>query len=398
LNLELLNLMNIQKIRQETQGVEFVKHFNNAGASLMPNAVYEMTTQYLKEELLYGGYETLEKYAPQFKAIYPQIAQLIGAKPEEIGLVQSATVAWAKAFWAIPLQDGDKILVSKADYVSNYLGYLQLQKRKKVEIVLIPDDEFGQTSPQALEKLIDKNVKLISITHIPSGGGLVNPVADIGKIAQKHGIIYLLDACQSIGHFPVDVQEIGCDILSATGRKYLRAPRGTGFVYVNQKLLAQKDFEPIMIDARSATWIDEANYAMNLSAICFETFENFAAGQLGLGKAVEYALELGIENIWTRIQYVGRYLREKLEDLDHVVLHDLGKVKSGIVTFSIKNKDSLFVKEALKAHQINISLAPQQSTLLDMKARHLDNIPRASVHYFNTEEEIDAMIAVLKDM
>ncbi len=389
-------MIDINAVRRNTEGIQYVTHFNNAGSSLMPKSVAYAMTDYLHEEIRYGGYETMEKYQTDISLIYKHLAKMLNAQTSEIALLQSASLAWLKVFFSIPFRKGDKILVSRADYITNYLSYLQVQERHKIEIEVIPDDSFGQTSPEALANMIDSKVKLISITHIPSAGGLVNPVEEIGKIAKEKGILYMLDACQSVGQMPMDVQKIGCDILTATGRKYMRAPRGTGFVYVNQKLLDEKILTPIFLDGRSASWTDEKNYVLHPNAQVFENFENHWAGLLGLGKATEYAMEIGLENIWERIQTLSQNLRKQLSEIQGVSVKDQGEKLCGIVTFEVAGKNPETILQTLKAKNINVSLAKKQSTLLDMKNRNLDSLVRASVHYFNTEEEIGKLVEVIK--
>lgn len=389
-------MIDVNAVRRQTEGIQYVTHFNNAGSSLMPKSVAYAMTDYLHDEIRYGGYETMEKYQKSISLIYKNLAQMLNAEPSEIALLQSASMAWLKVFFSIPFKKGDKVLVSRADYITNYLSYLQVQERHKIEIEVIPDDSFGQTSPEALAKMIDSKVKLISITHIPSAGGLVNPVEEIGKIAKEKGILYMLDACQSVGQMPLDVQKIGCDVLTATGRKYMRAPRGTGFLYINQRLLDQKLLTPIFLDGRSASWTDEKNYVLHPSAQVFENFENHWGGLLGLGKAAEYAMQIGLDNIWERIQILSASMRAQLSEIQGVNVRDRGEKLCGIVTFEMEGKNPETILQALKAENINVSLAKKQSTLLDMKNRNLDNLIRASVHYFNTEEEIGKLVEVIK--
>ena len=389
-------MIDINAVRRQTEGVQYVSHFNNAGSSLMPKSVAYAMTDYLYDEIRYGGYETMEKYQNGISLIYKNLAEMLNVQSSEIALLQSASMAWLKVFFSIPFKKGDKVLASRADYITNYLSYLQIQERHKIEIEIIPDDSFGQTSPEALANMIDSKVKLISITHIPSAGGLVNPVEEIGKIAKENGILYMLDACQSAGQMPLDVQKIGCDILTATGRKYMRAPRGTGFVYVNQRLFDEKLLTPIFLDGRSANWTDEKTYTLHPKAQVFENFENHWGGLLGLGKAAEYALQIGLDNIWERIQMLSQILRQQLSEIRNVQVRDQGEKLCGIVTFEVKDKNPENILQALKAKNINISLARKQSTLLDMKNRNLDNLLRASVHYFNTEEEIAKLVQAVK--
>ncbi|MFW9992774.1 MAG: aminotransferase class V-fold PLP-dependent enzyme [Candidatus Odinarchaeota archaeon] len=384
----------VQKARLETPACQKIIHFNNAGASLMPEPVVNTLINHLKLEANLGGYEAAAKVKDRIESVYNTIATLINAKREEIAVIENATRAWDMAFYSIPFRAGDRILTARAEYSSNYLAYLQLARKLGIEIRVIPNDEHGQVSIDALEQMIDSDVKLISISHIPTNGGLVNPATEIGRIASDHDILYLLDACQSVGQMPVDVQKIRCDMLSATGRKYLRGPRGTGFLYMRQELV--KQLEPPFIDLHAARWVSKDEYRIRPDARRFENWESFIAGKLGLAEAVSYAMQWGLENIWQRIKKLGEKLRGNLTGLPGIEIQDIGLVKCGIVTFTVRGKEAETVKKALNERGINVSTSTRESTLLDMESRSLDSVIRASVHYYNTEGEIERFCSIVE--
>jgi selenocysteine lyase/cysteine desulfurase len=389
-------MLDLEKIRRDTPGCQNVIHFNNAGSSLMPQPVLDSIIQHLQLESQIGGYEAKVAAYQRVKAVYNSIAALTGAEPDEIAIVENATRAWDMAFYSIPFQRGDQILTAMAEYASNYIAYLQMAKRTGVEIKVIPDDEHGQLSVDALRKAINNRVRLIAVTHVPTNGGLVNPAAEIGKVAREAGVLYLLDACQSIGQIPIDVKEIGCDMLSATGRKYLRGPRGTGFLFVRKQILDQ--LEPPFLDLHAATWIEPNRYEMLPNARRFENWETNIATKIGLGVAADYALHLGLTEIHQRVTSLADMLRSRLNKLRGVRVQDTGIEKCGIVSFTIQGKDPKQVREALFPQKVNVWYSYSSSTLLDMQARNLKGVVRASVHYFNTEVEIDRFIRILELM
>lgn len=388
--------LDIDKLRSETPGCAHVKHFNNAGASLLAEPVLHAVTDYLKDEALYGGYETAAKRKQELEATYGLIAKLIHANAGEIALLENATAAWNMAFYSIDFSKGDRILTSVSEYASNYLNYLNLKRKKDISVEVIPNDSTGQTDVAALSEMMDKKVKLISISHIPTNNGLVNPAETIGSIARKHGVLYLLDACQSVGQYPINVEKIGCDMLSATGRKYMRAPRGTGFLYVNKNVL--EDLRPPFLDLHSAEWTGENKFKVRSDARKFENWEANYAGIIGLNKAVSYILDLGMEHIWERVQDLADRFRKELNDIPGVTVRDIGKIKCGIVTFTVEGKSAEQVKQYLSDNRINVSISTKSSTLLDMNRRHLDEAVRASVHYYNTEGEIEECIGLLRQL
>ncbi|MBS1564616.1 MAG: aminotransferase class V-fold PLP-dependent enzyme, partial [Bacteroidetes bacterium] len=322
----------IQQLRAATAGTAQKIHFNNAGASLPPDIVVETIIRYLREEAQCGGYEMADKYREQLDLVYPLVARLINAQPDEIALTENASTAWGLAFNGIPFREGDEVITTELEYVTNILGFLQMQRSRGIILRIVPQDGQGRISLEALEQVITPRTRCLAITHIGSTAGNINPVAAIGRIARRHNIIYLLDACQSVGHLPVDVEEIGCDILAATGRKYLRAPRGTGFLYVRKK--RQDELKLFLMDGFTAQWVGENDYRIRNDARRFELYEKNKALVLGLGKAVEYILDLGMDRIWQRIHQLAAFMRERLSVIPGVRVHDEGSALCGIVTFS----------------------------------------------------------------
>lgn len=388
-----MSALNVARLRAETRGCATVTHLNAAGAALLPAPVVDATVEHLRLEERWGGYEAAERNRERVERPYEAAARLLGCDPDEIAVVENATRAWDMAFYSLRFEPGDRILTSHAEYASNYIAYLQVGRRSGVEVEVVPNDESGQLSVDALRDMIDERVKLISVTHMPTNGGLVNPAAEIGAVAKDAEILYLLDACQSVGQMPVDVRAIGCDFLSATGRKYLRGPRGTGLLYVRRKLL--ETLEPPFLDLHAATWAARDEYRLRDDARRFENWETNYAGKVGLGVALDYALELGDAAIWERIQALADDLRERLRAMSAVTLRDQGSVKGGIVSFTHAGRDPEQIVRDLRAHDVNIWFSGAVSTRLDMDARGLDKVVRASVHYYNDSHDLERFCSLL---
>lgn len=387
----------VARARAETPGTEHVLHFNNAGAGLMPAPVLEAVKAHLDLEAGRGAYEAADAARPAFENAYAAIARLLNAEPGEIALVENATVAWMMAFHAMArdFKPGDRIVTVEAEYASNYITYLQIAEEKGVEVVVAPSDETGAVDPAALEALIDDRVKLITVTHVPTNGGLVNPAAAIGRIARAAGVRYLLDACQSAGQVPLDVAEIGCDALSVTGRKYLRGPRGTGFLYVRKDLIPE--LRPPFLDLHSARWTGLDAFEIVPDAKRFENWEFYVAGVIGLGVAVDYALGWGMAAIHERIVGLAGDLRKNLAAIPGVTVTDIGAEKCGITTFTKAGVAPDAIKAALAALDINVSTSSRFSTRIDMERRNLDTLVRASVHYYNDADEVARFCQAVED-
>ncbi|WP_151179040.1 aminotransferase class V-fold PLP-dependent enzyme [Hypericibacter terrae] len=386
--------IDLARARADTPAVARLLHFNNAGAGLMPAPVLETVIEHLHLEAEIGGYEAAAMAAARHERVYDSIATLLNCHRDEVALVENATVAWQLAFHSLQLEAGDRILTGEAEYASNYISFLQVARARGVAVAVVPSDEDGALSVAALERMIGPEVKLIAVTHVPTNGGLVNPAAAIGRLARAHRIPFLLDACQSVGQLPIDVDAIGCDMLSATGRKYLRGPRGTGFLYVRRALLER--LEPPFIDLQGATWVAPDRYELRPDARRFENWENYFAGQLGLGAAIDYALAWGLHAIAARIVPLAESLRSRLGAIPGVTLRDLGTQRCGIVSFTVAGQEARDLVAGLRRQHINISASGPSSTLLDALARKLPDLLRASVHYYNSEAEVDRFAGAIE--
>ena len=386
----------IERARRETRGCEELIHFNNAGASLPPIPVADALYDYLREEEEQGGYEVMARRAAELDHFYTAAAQLLNCSADEIAFADSATRAWNAAFYAFDFQPGDRILASSAEYGSNLVALLHQAKRLGVEISWVPDDPSGQIDINSLESQIDKRVKLICLTQVPSGGGLVNPAAEVGKVAKAAGIPYLLDACQALGQMPVDVDQLGCDLLCGTGRKFLRGPRGTGLLYVRKTLIEQ--LQPNQLNHHAAPLLSAHNYQLRSDAKRFECWERSCAAQLALGVAINYALAWGLGAISERVRFLAATLRQKLAAIDGVTIADQGGELCAIVTFSCAQRPANQLQQQLALRQINTSTVPFSANPVSSEKFPHPVLLRASPHYYNTVEEIEHFVAELKKL
>ncbi len=391
-------MFNIHQIRQETPASQHLIHFNNAGASLNPQPVIQKIKDYLDEEAQVGGYELARIRANDIHTFYTETARLLNAEVRNIAFATSCTEAYSKALASIPFKKGDIILTSDDDYASNQLCFLSLQTRVGVKILRAKNLANGDIDVADIEHIIKtQHPSVVAITHIPTSSGKVQPVAAIGQLCRQHDIWYLVDACQSIGQMPVDVQAIGCDFLTATGRKFLRAPRGTGFLYVSDKAL-DAGLAPLFFDNHSATWTGANEYEVQASAQRFELYERSIANMLGITEAVRYANALGLDNIYAYNQDLIQYFRKKMINTEGVKLYDEGSHLCNILTFRIKDLSLETIQKALNNAKVNYSVVLKKMAQIDFAHKGIDWALRFSPHYYNTKEEVDKAVEVISKL
>ncbi|RKF13794.1 aminotransferase class V-fold PLP-dependent enzyme [Roseovarius spongiae] len=386
--------MDIDLIRADTPGLAHGAHLLAAGSALMPRPVIDAVVDHTRREAEIGGYEAHAEAAEALDALYPAVARHINAAAQEIAIVENATVAWCHAFYALPIERGARILTCEAEYAANYVAMLHRAERDGLRIEVIPSDAAGALDVAALDAAMGDDVGLIAVTWVPTNGGLVNPAAEVGRIARAHGAPYLLDACQAAGQMRIDVKALGCDFLSATGRKFLRGPRGTGFLYVRDAWLDR--LHPAMIDHFGAPWVTRDAYELRPDARRFETWENSYALRAGLKAAMDYADAIGIDAIEARVRGLAGLCREALARDGRIRLRDLGARPSGIVSFSIEGTDPARIVKGMRAAGFTIGASDPESTRLDAERRGLPTLLRMAPHYYNTEDEIAQAAARLR--
>lgn len=394
----MIGSVDVEAERAATPGCARVAHLNNAGAALPTAATVETMISHLRLESERGGYEAAIMVADRLAALRASAARLLGATPEEVVVTGSDTQAWSKALWGFALgggiDRGQTLVADRIAYDSHYLGLLQVCRLTGATVEVVPSTADGTIDLEALADLLGSGrVALASITQVGTHRGLINPVEQVGAACRRAGVPYFLDACQSTGQLPVDVTAIGCDVATTTGRKWLRGPRGTGLLYVKTGFAEQ--MSPPGVGGSAAVWEDAQHYALRPGNERLLEFEVPIAAHLGLGVAIDHALDIGVDAIAARVADLAERLREGLATLDGVAVHDGGRSRCGIVTFTSTRASPVEVKERASTAGVNVSVTEAPWARLDMAPPHPTSVVRASPHYYNTESELDRLLEVV---
>lgn len=368
-------------------------HLNNAGASFSPRPVLEAVFGHLPREQEIGGYEAADEAAGRLQETYADLARLLGGAPRNVAVVENATVAVAQGLAAFDFAPGDVLVTTASDYPSNFILYEALARRRGLEVRVADDLPEGGVDPDSVRRLAaDPRCRLVSVSWIPTNSGLVQDVEGVGEVCEALGVPYLIDACQAVGQLPVDTARLRCDYLGGTARKFLRGPRGLGFLWVSDRALARGDY-PLGVDMRGAdrTPGDGLGFTLKDDARRFENWEFPYALVLGMGEAARYALEVGVEEAGARAAGLAAYARERLAALPGAEVRDRGRRLCAIATVTFAGYDATGLMHRLRERGINISVAAGE-----------DGSPvpavRISPHYYNTREEVDALVTAVEDL
>ncbi|MEX1184304.1 MAG: aminotransferase class V-fold PLP-dependent enzyme [Gemmatimonadota bacterium] len=372
-------------------------HLNNAGASLMPQPVLAAVRSHLDLEAHLGGYEAADAARPDIEGAYEHLARLFCTAARNVAVVENATVAFAQALSAFDFERGDAILTTRNDYASNQLMYLSLAARHGVEVVRAADLAEGGADPDSVRRLLrERRPKLVAVTWVPTSSGLIQPVAEIGELCADAQVPYIVDACQAAGQLEIDFAALHCDFLTGTARKFLRGPRGVGFMVVSDAMLAQQR-APLLIDMRGADWIDADRYALADSARRFENWEFAYALVLGMGAAAKYARAVGVAEAGAYAAGLAAYARSLVGALPGARVLDRGGALAAIVTVEVAGHAAADIVRSLRDQAINTSSLGRTQAVLDLDGKRATSVLRISPHYYNTRREIEILASALEE-
>jgi selenocysteine lyase/cysteine desulfurase len=384
--------------RADTPGTQHRNHLNNAGAALMPAPVLDAIQRHLVLESETGGYEAADRRAAEVASAYDALGGIVGAPARNVAIVGSATAAFVQAMSSFDFAPGDAIVTTRCDYTSYQITFLALAKRLGVRVLHADDLPEGGVDPASVRALLQRiRCRLVHVSWVPTNSGLVQDVEAVGAVCEEAGVPFLVDACQAAGQLEIDVARMRCDYLSATGRKFLRGPRGIGFLYASDRALARGD-HPLFVDMRGAEWTSPGEYRIADSARRYEDWEFAYALVLGLGAAARYAAEVGIDTARERSWMLAARLREGFAAIPGVRILDRGRTRCAIVTLAVDGRDARKVEREMKRRGINVNSSLREYGQYDFTEKGVDAALRVSPHYYNSEQEIAQAIEVLGEV
>lgn len=378
-------------------------YMDNAASSLTPEPVLHKMLEFYHQyraNVERGVHRLSQRASEEYERAHLKVAELINAKSEtEIIMTRNTTESINLIANGSNWKRGDKIVTTLIEHHSNFIVWLRLKQKYGVEVEIVRPNKEGIFEISDFEKLIDDRTKLVAMTHVSNVLGVITPVAEIAKVAHAHGAQLLVDAAQSVPHFKVDAQRIGCDYLAFSGHKML-GPTGIGVLYVKEALIDST--EPLCIGGGTIEDVTLDSYKLTKSPMRFEAGTPPIAEAIGLGAAVDYLKEVGLENIEVHEKALMKNIYHGLSDIPGVETYGPKdpKNRSGILAFNVKDLNPHDVALTLDVSADIMVRSGHHCAMPLMK--ELLNLPngsaRASLYLYNTEEEAEKLISTVAEI
>lgn len=374
-------------------------YLNNAGSSLMSHETINSVIDHLSLECRVGGYRAASMCELQIEDFYGLAAKLVGAPSSTcIAFMDSASRAWNMALYGLPLCDGDEIVTLSSEFGTNLVSIFHFASKVGAKVTVLECDPSGFFDMSELRKCLERGARLIAISHVAAHASIVNPVEEIGKLVAQFEALYLVDGCQAAGQMDIDVVEIGCHAYTATGRKWLRGPRGTGFLYVKESSL----ISPLYVDLASADLAfgndgKPSGVTIGSDARRFELWERSIASMIGLKVALSQYLALDQNDVHARMRTASLDLRKCISANSNLKLIGNEASNSSIVgfyTLDPSREDAL--KRAFEDAEIQISTMGDWDCPMHFPKNGAGSIFRLSPHYYTEHDTVDLAKAVIQ--
>lgn len=391
--------MKTADVRRDIPLLEEVIYLDAASTTPTPRPVVEAMNDYFynyNANTGRGAYGIANKATQKMEEARTKMARFVNSEPDEIILTKNTTEAINLVAHSLKVGKGDNIVVPNIEHHSNLIPWINL-KRQGVELRMVNADEHGIVHPDAVDKVVDENTRLVTITHISNAIGSVQPVEEIAEITEDRGSLYLIDAAQSVGHFKVDVKKLKADFVAFPGHKALLGPVGTGFLYCGKD--SQDELEPLLLGGGTVENVTLDNFNLAEAPACFEGGTQNIAGLIGLGAAIDYLGRIGLSKLEKHGKKLTEALYQGIQDVENVTLYGSPENIYGIVSFNIDNinpHDVAKILDETRSICVRSGFHCAIPSIKHIGAYDLDGTVRASMHYYNTLEEIDALVDTIK--
>lgn len=393
-----------KEIRKDFRFIKDIIYLDSASVVPSPISVIDAMNEYFfKMPFNYGvGEFTLsKKVAEEVNDTREKLLKFINASPNwQVVFTKNTTEAINLLARGFHWEKGDEVIITNVEHQSNIMPWMRLKKENDVILKIVSANKKGIIDPESISDCITSRTKMISITHVSNIYGTIQMVEEIGKIAKKNGIYFMVDAAQSAGRISIDVQKIGCDFITICGRKGLMGPQGTGALCAQSTNLEM--LKPLTVGSRAGNVRNQEFYSLNSTPYCFESGVLNTSGVIGLGRAIDYINEIGINNIFNYIQYLTEELINTLSSIEDVIIYGCNDYKknAGIISWNVKDYSCFFIaKELDKVGNILVASGAQGS-FLAIENLKIDGVVRTSVHIFNLVEDFkklkNALTSILK--
>lgn len=373
-------------------------YVNSAAASPPPRQVVDTSIDYLQKTASLGPYlpSFREEVYQKIEETREKAAKFIGAKTSEMAFVKNGTEGINFIANGLTWNKGDEIILADIEFHSNYTPWLKLRDKKKVHLKIIKTDFSGVIDVNLIEQEISNRTKLITVSHLSNASGALQHIEKICEIAKKRDVLTLINASQTLGLIPINVQELDCDFLTGCGRKWLRGPEGSGILYIRESLV--ESIEPTIIGWGGTTWDFETNEYYYLStARRVEAGCPIVPSILGLGAAIDYAQNIGIEEIVTKVEALTRYSFQQLSVIEGIAIYGPKNIENrlAIIPFNVEGLHPDEITNYLEKNNIIIESGTFMANML-LQHYGINKMVRISPHYFNTKVEIDFIVTLIK--
>jgi len=397
-------MKDLKEIRKDFKFIEDNIYLDSASVVPSPIPVIDAMNEYFfKMPFNYGvGEFTLsKKVAKKVNDTRVKLLKFINASPNwQVVFTKNTTEAINLVASGFHWEKGDEVIITNIEHQSNIMPWMRLKKEHDVILKIVSANENGIIDPESISNCISSRTKMISITHVSNIYGTIQMVEEIGKIAKKNGIYFMVDAAQSAGRIPNEVKKIGCDFITICGRKGLMGPQGTGALCAKSTNL--KMLKPLTVGSRAGNVKNQEFYSLNLPPYCFESGVLNTSGVIGLERAIDYINEIGIENIFNYIQSLTKELIDILSSIEDVIIYGCNNYKenAGIISWNVKDYNYSFIAKKLGEVGNILVASGAQGSFLAIENLKIDGVVRTSVHIFNLIEDFeklkDTLISILK--